>query len=452
MPTKKTAAKKRKAGEVGASSSSSSSSSSRPRKKTSSSSSRSSSKKTVKCEPVVVTRLKRANLLPQNTPWMAPYFLPMGVGLGIEGYTQKHVVINKDIREGLKQYIRTKNTMLAKLREELEAADRYVSEYRGLQKNGGNAWAVMAATEGSGNTDREYIGTYDDEAEAALKWDHAMIEKNGLATSWKLNFPRDETSKKMLEDALAADVGKIMTWGGMHMVGQYKSTEYYGVYEVLASDDCDLDVYRNAGMTVKERAAGPSSSSSSSSSSRSSTKSKKEATLGTSKDLPADGEAWTTGQAAPFVAMARLGGRSTIIGKYSSKIEAACAYDEFADIVELPMNNVSWNDLKQARTVHIEAATSAFATHFNEKRYDMVKRSLKEQTALDALGDGKTKVVNLEQYNVLVKDAREGKKAIVKLEKLQSKIEKQKVREGGGKKAASKTKKTTGAKVGKQNV
>ena len=181
MPTKKTAAKKRKAGEGGASSSSSSSS--RPRKKTSSSSSRASSKKTVKCEPVVVARLKRDSL-PQNTHWMAPYFLSMGVGIGIEGRTQRHVVINKDIREGLKQYIRIKNNMLAKLREELEAADRYVSEYRGLQKNGGNAWAVMASKEGAGNADRQYIGTYDNEAEAALKWDHAMITLNGLATSW----------------------------------------------------------------------------------------------------------------------------------------------------------------------------------------------------------------------------------------------------------------------------
>ena len=40
----------------------------------------------------------------------------------------------------------------------------------------------------------------------------------------------------------------------------------------------------------------------------------------------------------------------------------------------------------------------------------------------------------------------------IKLQKLESKIEKQKVKEGGGKKAATKTKKTTGAKVGKENV
>ena len=58
-----------------------------------------------------------------------------------------------------------------------------------------------------------------------MKWDHAMITLNGLATSWKLNFPHNETSQKMLEDALAADVGKIMTWGGMNMVDQQQEFE-----------------------------------------------------------------------------------------------------------------------------------------------------------------------------------------------------------------------------------
>jgi len=399
MSTKKaTTTGKRKAGDGPASSSSSSSSSS---------SGESAEKK---------TRISRS-ILPDGVGWMKPFFCAMGGSTDLQGRAQRHVILSVDLRAALKQYILHKDKQLIKMAKDLGNVNgRFNSQYRGLQKNG-NAWAVLASKENAGNSGRKYVGTYDDEGQAALRWDQEMIKLNGTAAAWKLNFPQNEETLALVQDRLVADIGKVLSWGGKGVQGQYRCTKYYGVFEVLAEADC---LPFEGGHVEKG----------SSSSSSTTPKKKKIDKLGPSKPLPSEDQAWIPGLAAPYVALARIGGRATVLGKYSSAEEAAQAYDEFAEIVELPMNKIAYELVRQARENQSIASQTELARLVKERGLKLSKRGRKPNPESTTKGMKKVSAEELKELKAAARGSKANEKKIVKLqaknEKMKEALDKKK--------------------------
>lgn len=354
--------------------------------------------------------MSRRYLLPEGLKSVAPYFRAMGVGLDMEGKRIQHTLLSAEVRRALKAFVDYKNKALVKLQKDIDLNARYNSQYRGLQKNGSAAWAVLAAKEMGGNAGRTYVGTFDDEATAAHEWDKAMVGLNGLACAWKLNLPQHKDTLKLLNAALKADIGKILGWGGRGVIGQLKCTKYHGVYQVLSAEDC-IDLTS-------------SSSSSSSSSTSSSSKRSHAKVIGVTKPLPAEGAIWLPGQAAPFAAMARIGGKAVILGKYSSAVEAAWCYDEFADVVNLPMNGIEYILVRKARETLASAAQVAVAKIAKEREWRLGGQRSKSKSSsaeYSEINNIKMKSVAVDQLNEFKNSAKALKKSEKQVEQLQKK-------------------------------
>ena len=370
--------------------------------------------------------------LPDGTPWMAPYFSSIESGKDIEGKIQRHVLLSMEIRTALKLYIEKKDKLLVKIKEEIGKNQRYHSQYNGLQVNG-CGWAAMANIEGGGNAGRHYVDNVGQlgEKKLAVLWDQKMVQLNGMSCVWKLNFPKDTETLRMIEATKTKNIGQILTWGGKFIQGQYKCTEYYGTFQVLSQAECVAPMSKKEAFANQSKqstvavlanvATSTSSSSSSSSKGTSSSSSSSSAIKKVKKKqkpLPAANATWVPGNAAPFVAMAKIGGKAIIIGKYSSAIEAAICYDEFADVVSLPMNNIKYDALRKSREIQREASCKELTNKIDERGWKLTNRGRKSTKNETTNNKKDMKMYNIKEFN----DLKETEKLYKKLLKEQDKL------------------------------
>lgn len=342
---------------------------------------------------------------PDGTSWMTPYFRVLTQTTNVEGHQERHAAIPNTLVSALKSVVDSRDKTIAKMRAELDdinQANRNGSGYRGLQRNGSNGWAVLVAKENSGNKGREYIGTYLDEKLAAIKWDQGMLRLNGLSMVWKLNIPTEPNTLKMIKELQRQHVGKPLSWGGKQFEGSFICTEYFGVYNPVSKPSKS-----SSGGPTKQMAPAVNA-----------------AKRAIEAGVVADGS-WLPGMAAPFVAIARCAGKTAIIGRYATAVEAAAAYDEVASITGLPTNDVTYEQVRNARDQVHENATAVFANEVKSRGLKLSKRGrrAKDEPALDA--DGKKIAfakITREEVRALKADRK-------KMEKYEKQLEKVKLRQ-----------------------
>lgn len=318
----------------------------------------------------------RTSSVPDGSAWMAPYYRAMDAGINLEGHTQRHVALPNGLTSGLRSLIEAKEKQISKIRAELEGinqANRTGSTFRGLQRNGSNGWAVLVAKESQGNKGRKYIGTYLDEKIAAIKWDQGMLELNGLSMVWKLNLPNHPSTLDLINDLQAKAVGSTLDWGGKDYEGeQYIFTKYFGVFE--------LNMDKNAYALKNTK------------------------TPFTSVE-GVDDEDYIPGRVPRFACIARIAGKTCLVGRYTSQEEAAAAYDEVATVAGLPVNNITYKQIKAAREQQFANAAAAFKSEIIKRDIKLSKRGRKAAT-----GKHKQVKINAEGLRELKAKARSTKK------------------------------------------
>lgn len=348
---------------------------------------------------------------PDGTSWMTPYFRALVQSTNLEGHQERHAVIPNTLVSALKSVVDARDKTILKMRAELDEinqANRNGSGYRGLQRNGSNGWAVLVAKENSGNKGREYIGTYLDEQLAAIKWDQGMLRLNGLSMVWKLNLPLEENTMKMITELQRQHIGKPMTWGGKLFDHGFTCTKYFGVY-------CPVPGWRpgnkagSSSKTAPTKQAAPTINA---------------AQRAVEAGAVADGS-WMPGMPAPFVAIARCAGRTSIIGRFATAEEAAAAYDEVATIAGLPTNGITYDEVRTARDQVQENAVAVFANEVKARGLKLSKRGRrpKEEAVTDA--DGK----KIAFAKITREEVRSLKADRKKMEKFEKQLEKHKLRQ-----------------------
>jgi len=345
---------------------------------------------------------------PDGTSWMTPYFRTLTQSTNIEGHQERHAAIPTTLVAALKSVIESRDKVIKKMRGELDEinqANRSGSSYRGLQRNGSNGWAVLIAKENSGNKGREYIGTYLDEELAAIKWDQGMLRLNGLSMVWKLNKPNEENTVKMIKELQRQSIGKPMTWGGKQFDGGYLCTSYFGVYRPVSGWKPGKAASKSSGPTKQAAPA-----------------------INAAKRAVAAGavgaDSWVPGMPAPFVAIVRCAGKTSVIGKYATAEEAACAYDEVATIVGLPTNGITYDEVRSMRDQVQENSVAVFANEVKSRGLKLSKRGRRSNDAATDAEGNKIAFAKItrEEVRALKADRK-------KMEKYEKQLEKHKQRQ-----------------------
>ena len=132
---------------------------------------------------------------------------------------------------------------------------------------------------------------------------------------------------------------------------------------------------------------------------------------------------WLPGMPAPFVAIARVAGKTAIIGRYATAIEAAAAYDEVANISGLPTNNITYEELKQAREEVQQNAVAVFANEIQSRGVSLSKRA--RSKASEEVGEDGKKVAFAKITRDEVRALKADRK---KMEKYEKQLDKHKAR------------------------
>merc|ERR1711865_519878 len=110
--------------------------------------------------------------------------------------------------------------------------------------------------------------------------------------------------------------------------------------------------------------------------------------------------------------------------------EAAQAYDEFAEIVELPMNKIAYELVRQARENQSIAAQTELAKLVKAKGMKLSKRGRKPNPEGKSTGMKKVSAEELKELKAAARGSRANQKKIVKLqaknEKMKEALDKKK--------------------------
>ena len=364
---------------------------------------------------------------PDGTNWITPYFRAITNSTSIDGHQNRHVAIPSSLVQALGSVVGSRDKTIAKMRGELDEihqANRNGSSFRGLQRNGSNGWAVLVAKENSGNKGRQYIGTYLDETLAATKWDQGMLRLNGLSMVWKLNNPTEENTLKMIKELQRQSIGQPLTWCGKSFENTYTCTKYFGVFRPIpgkkSSDSSKAEAQ------ARQRAI--------------------DAGLISEDD-------WVPGMPAPFVAIARCGGKTSVMGRFVTIEEAAAAYDEVASITGLPTNDIPYDQVRLAREKVQANATAVFANEVRFRGMKTARRSRKKEEEGPTDGEGnKIPIAKVprEELRALKADRKKMEKFQRQVAKLTARLQKSKDKEQERKdKKKAKQQQATAAKAKK---
>jgi hypothetical protein len=252
-----------------------------------------------------------------------------------------------------------------------------------------------------------------------------MLELNGLSMLWKLNLPTHPSTLDMITELQKKAVGTPLTWGGKDFDnGQYLQTQYFGVYELNPEKNEYAKKHAKKGAQLSVEGV--------------------------------DDDEWIPGRVPKFACISRIAGKTCLVGRYSSAVEAAAAFDEVAQVVGQPKNNVTYAQVKAAREKQFTNSATAFKAEITKRDIKLSKRGRKAAT-----GANKQVKINAQGLKELKAKARSTKKkdkeiAVMKARnaKLKERLKKQqapkKRKAAAGKKGAAK--KQPAAKKAKKAV